>query len=151
MISSHLSLELISRNACADLHEEDDAHEDGEGGGHAVVLLDRAAAAEEGDEEDDAADDDEEDRRVEELVAEEVEILRVSTLDHSSSHNQEQAGELEGKSDANKLNLILQPWCDELRKTKFIFKTELTAKRRLKRKRLYLTHLMLVSMIRKSR
>ena len=84
-----------------------------------MVLLDRAAAAEEGDEEDDAADNDEEDRRVEELVAEEVEILRVRALDHSSSHNQEQAGELEGKSDANKLNLILQPWCDELRKSKF--------------------------------
>ena len=119
MVSIHLSLELISGNACADLHEKDDAHEDGEGGGHAVVLLDRAAAAEEGDEEDDAADDDEEDRRVEELVAEEVEVLRVRALDHSSSHNQEQAGELEGKSDGKKLNLILQPWCDELRKSKF--------------------------------
>ena len=141
MISSHLSLELVSGNACADLHEEDDAHEDGEGGGHAVVLLDRAAAAEEGDEEDDAADDDEEDRRVEELVAEEVEVLRVRALDHSSSHNQKQARELGGKkSDGKKLNLILQPWC--------VFKTELTAKRRLKRKRLYLTHLMLVSIFR---
>ena len=88
MISIHLPLELISRNARADLHEEDDAHENGEGGRHAVVLLDRAAAAEEGDEEDDAADDDEEDRRVEELVAEEVEVLRVRALDHSSGHNQ---------------------------------------------------------------
>ena len=97
MISIHLPLELVSRNACADLHEEDDAHEDGEGGRHAVVLLDRAAAAEEGDEEDDAADDDEEDGRVEELVAKEVEILRVRALDHSSGHNQEQAGELGGK------------------------------------------------------
>ena len=61
-----------------------------------MVLLDRAAAAEEGDEEDDAADNDKEDGRVEELVPEEVEVLRVSTLDHSSSHNQEQAGELGG-------------------------------------------------------
>ena len=89
MISIHLSLELISRNARADLHEEDDAHENGEGGRHAVVLLDRAAAAEEGDKKDDAADDDEEDGRVEELVAKEVEVLRVRALDHSSSHNQE--------------------------------------------------------------
>ena len=88
MISIHLSLEFISRNACADLHKKDDAHEDGEGGRHAVVLLDRAAAAKEGDEEDDAADDDEEDGRVEELVAKEVEILRVRALDHSSGHNQ---------------------------------------------------------------
>ena len=94
MISIHLPLEFISRNARADLHEEDDAHEDGEGGRHAVVLLDRAAAAKEGDEEDDAADDDEEDGRVEELVAKEVEILRVRALDHSSSDNQEQSREL---------------------------------------------------------
>ena len=94
MISIHLSLELISRNACADLHEEDDAHEDGEGGGHAVVLLDRAAAAEEGDEEDDAADDDEEDGGVEELVPEEVEVLGVGTLDHSPYHYQEKARKL---------------------------------------------------------
>ena len=94
MISIHLPLELISRNARADLHEEDDAHEDGEGGRHAVVLLDRAAAAEEGDEEDDAADDDEEDGGVEELVTEEVKVLGVGTLDHTAHHYQEQARKL---------------------------------------------------------
>ena len=91
MVSIHLSLELISGNACADLHEEDDAHEDGEGGGHAVVLLDRAAAAEEGDEEDDAPDNDEEDRSGEELVAEEVEVLTVGSLNAPTSHNQEES------------------------------------------------------------
>ena len=88
-------LEFVSSNPSSDLHEEDDAQEDGEGEGHAVVLLDGAAAAEEGDEEDDAADDDEEDGRVEELVAQEVEVLAVHPLDHATSHDQAQARELE--------------------------------------------------------
>ena len=87
--SYHLSLQLISSNASPDLHEEDDAHEDGKGGRHAVVLLDRPAAPEEGNEEDDAANDDEEDGGVEELVPKEVKVLGVSTLDHSTHHYQE--------------------------------------------------------------
>ena len=54
-----------------------------------MVLLDRPAAPEEGNEEDDAANDDEEDGGVEELVTEEVKVLGVSTLDHSTHHYQE--------------------------------------------------------------
>ena len=59
-----------------------------------MVLLDRPAAPKEGDEEDDAADDDEEDGGVEELVAEEVEVLGVGTLDHSPHHYQQKARKL---------------------------------------------------------
>ena len=59
-----------------------------------MVLLDRPAATEEGNEEDDAADDDEEDGGVEELVPEEVEVLGVGTLDHSTHHYQEKARKL---------------------------------------------------------
>ena len=90
----HLGLELVGRDTCSDLHEEDDPEEDGEGEGHAVVLLDGSAAPEEGHKEDDAADDDEEDRRGEELVAQEVEVLAVGSLDHSASHYEEQPGQL---------------------------------------------------------
>ena len=71
-----------------------------------MVLLDGAAAAEEGDEEDDAADDDEEDGRVEELVAEEVEVLAVHALDHAASHDQAQARELEATEGVSVGSLI---------------------------------------------
>ena len=86
----HLGLELVGRDTCTDLHEEDDPEEDGEGEGHAVVLLDGSAAPEESNKEDDAADDDEEHRSGEELVSQEVEVLAVSSLDHAASHYEEQ-------------------------------------------------------------
>ena len=85
----------VGPDAGAQLEEEYEGEEHGEGDGHAVVFLDGAAAAEEGDEEDDAADDDEEDGRVEELVAEEVQVLAVHALDHAARHDQAQARELE--------------------------------------------------------
>ena len=87
-------LEFVSSNPCPDLHEEDDAQEDGEGEGHAVVLLDGTATPEEGNEEDDAAHDDQEHGGGEELVTEKIEILGVGSLNNSSSHNQEQPREL---------------------------------------------------------
>ena len=59
-----------------------------------MVLLDCAAAPEECDKEDDATDDDEEDGGVEELVAEEVKILGVGTLDDSPHHYQKKARKL---------------------------------------------------------
>ena len=59
-----------------------------------MVLLDGTTAPEEGDEEDDAPDNDEEDRSGEELVAEEVEVLTVGSLNDPTSHNQEESWEL---------------------------------------------------------
>ena len=90
----HLGLELVGRDTCSDLHEEDDPQEDGEGEGHAVVLLDGSATSEESHKEDDAADNDEEDRSGEELVAQKVEVLAVGSLDNPASHYEEQPGEL---------------------------------------------------------
>ena len=75
--SPYLGLQFVGGDTCPDLHQEDDAEEDGEGEGHAVVLLDGTTTAEEGDEEDDASDNDEEDRNGEEPVAEEVQVLTV--------------------------------------------------------------------------
>ena len=92
-----LMFESVGGNTRTDLHQEDDAEEDGEGEGHAVVLLDGAAAPEEGHEEDDAADDDEEDGGGEELVPEEVEVLAVGALHHAARHDQEQARQLTWK------------------------------------------------------
>ena len=89
--SPYLGLQFVGGDTCPDLHQEDDAEEDGEGEGHAVVLLDGTTAAEERDEEDDASDNDEEDRSGEELVAEEVQVLTVGSLDDTSSHDQEQS------------------------------------------------------------
>ena len=89
--SPYLGLQFVGGNTRPDLHHEDDAEEDGEGEGHAVVLLDGTTAPEEGDEEDDASDNDEEDRSGEELVAEEVQVLTVGSLDDTSSHDQEQS------------------------------------------------------------
>ena len=51
-------LQLVCNNPRSDLHQEDDAKEDGEGESHAVVLLDSAAATEEGDEKYNATHDD---------------------------------------------------------------------------------------------
>ena len=87
-------LQFVSSNSCPDLHQEDDAQEDGEGEGHAVVLLDGAATPEEGHEEDDAAHDDQEHGGGEELVSEKIEILGVGSLNNSSGDNQEQPREL---------------------------------------------------------
>ena len=94
-LHAHLLAHHVRPDACAQLQQEYEGEEHGEGDGHAVVLLDGAAAAEEGDEEDDAADDDEEDGRVEELVAQEVEVLTVHALDHAARHDQAEAGELQ--------------------------------------------------------
>ena len=110
----HLGLELVGRDTCSDLHEEDNSEEDGEGEGHAVVLLDGSTAPEESHKEDDAADDDEEDRRGEELVAQEVEVLAVGSLDNSASHYEEQPGQLKHQT----LHLTLKereegPHCKE--------------------------------------
>ena len=96
-------LESVGGNTRADLHQEDDAEEDGEGEGHAVVLLDGAAAPEEGHEEDDAADDDEEDGGGEELVPEEVEVLAVGALHHAARHDQEQARQLTRKQSMRRI------------------------------------------------
>ena len=87
----------VGPDAGAQFQEEDEGEQHGEGDGHAVVLLDGAATAEEGDEEDDAADDDEEDGRVEEAVAEEVQVLTVHALDHPASHDQAEARQLRRK------------------------------------------------------
>ena len=89
--SPYLGLQFVGGDTCPDLHQEDDAEEDGEGEGHAVVLLDGTTTPEEGDEEDDASDNDEEDRSGEELVTEEVQVLTVGSLDYTSSHDQEQS------------------------------------------------------------
>ena len=85
---THLLPHHVCADAGAEFEEEDEGEEHRERDCHAVVLLDGAAAAEEGDEEDDAADDDEEDGRVEELVAQEVEVLTVHALDHPARHDQ---------------------------------------------------------------
>ena len=87
-------LQFVSSDPSPDLHEEDDAQEDGEGEGHAVVLLDGTATPKEGNEEDDAAHDDQEHGGGEELVSEEVEILGIGALNNSSRDNQEQTREL---------------------------------------------------------
>ena len=56
-----------------------------------MVLLDGTTAPKESNKEDDAAHNDQEDRGGEELVTQEVKILTVGTLNHSTSHNQEQS------------------------------------------------------------
>ena len=86
--------QFVSCDPCPDLHQEDDAQEHSKGEGHAVVLLNSAAAPEEGDKENNAAHDNQEDRGGEELVTQEVKILTVGTLNHSTSHNQEQSWKL---------------------------------------------------------
>ena len=52
---SHLRFESVSCNSCPNLHEEDDAKQDGEGESHAVVLLDRTAASKECNKENNAS------------------------------------------------------------------------------------------------
>ena len=52
---SHLRFESVSCNSCPNLHEEDDAEQDGEGESHAVVLLDRTAASKECNKENNAS------------------------------------------------------------------------------------------------
>jgi len=91
----HLVLEPVGCDAGPDLHEEDDAQQHGKGQGHARILLDGSAAPEESDEEDDAADHDEEDGRVEEVVAQEVQVLTVGSLNDSTGYNQHQTGKRE--------------------------------------------------------
>ena len=63
----HLCAHHVRADAGAELEEEDEGEEHGEGDGHAVVLLDGAAAPEERHEEDDAAHHHQQHRRVEEL------------------------------------------------------------------------------------
>ena len=89
--SPYLGLQCVGGDTHPDLHQEDDAEEDGEGEGHAVVLLDGSTASKEGYEEDDATDDDEEDRSGEELVTKEVQVLTVCSLDYPSCHYEEQS------------------------------------------------------------
>ena len=64
---THLCAHHVRPDAGAELEEEDEGEEHGEGDGHAVVLLDGAAAPEERHEEDDAAHHHQQHRRVEEL------------------------------------------------------------------------------------
>ena len=59
-----------------------------------MVLLDGAAAAEEGDEEDDATHHHQQDRRVEEGVAQEVQVVAVDALDDASGNDQSQTRDL---------------------------------------------------------
>ena len=60
-----------------------------------MILLDGPTATKEGDKEDDTSDNDEEDRGREELISQEVKILTVGSLHHSSYHNEKQTWELE--------------------------------------------------------
>ena len=60
-----------------------------------MVLLDGAAAAEEGDAEDDASNHHQQHGRVEELIAQKVQVLAVSTLDHPTCNDQGQTGNLQ--------------------------------------------------------
>ncbi len=84
----------VNGDGAADLHDEDDAEEDGEGDGHALVLLDGAAAAEEGHDEDEEAHADDQEGRVQEVVAQEVQVLPVRALDHGAGDDQHQTGQL---------------------------------------------------------
>ena len=52
---SHLRFESVSCNSCPNLHEEDDAEQDGEGESHAVVFLDRTTASKECNKENNAS------------------------------------------------------------------------------------------------
>lgn len=92
--NTHIIPGGVGADPAADLDEEDDREEDGEGQGHAVGLLDRAAAPEEGDDEDEAAHGDQQDGRVEHLRAEKVEVLRVDALDHRAGDDQNQSCQL---------------------------------------------------------
>ena len=91
---NNLRLESVGSNTSSYLHQKDDSQQHSEGEGHAVVFFDGAAASEESHEEDDATNNDEEDRGGEELVSEEVKILTVGSLHHSSSHDQKQSWQL---------------------------------------------------------
>jgi hypothetical protein len=62
-----------------------------------VVLLECAAASRESYNKKDATKDNQEYRDVEDLVAEEVEVLRVGALDEASNDDQEEAEHLERK------------------------------------------------------
>ena len=63
-----------------------------------MVFLDGPAAAEKSDEENDASDHHQQHGSVEEGVAQEIQIVAVHALDHTSGHNQGQAGNLKVES-----------------------------------------------------
>ena len=86
-----LALQLVGGNPGSNLHQEDDSQQDGEGEGHAVALLDCTAASEESNKENYASNNDEKDRSGEESISKEVQILAVSSLDNSSSDDEEEA------------------------------------------------------------
>lgn len=60
-----------------------------------MVLLDGATTTEKGDEKYHTTHNDQQNRRVEEGVAQKVQIVAVNTLDHAASDDERQPGDLE--------------------------------------------------------
>lgn len=97
-----LAPQHISGNSGTKFDQEDESQQHSEGHSHAVVLPHGSAAAEEGHSEDDASDHDEKDRGVEELIAQEVQVLAVHALDDSSGDDQRQTRNLEDEKDGRR-------------------------------------------------
>ena len=87
---THLAFQFVGSNPSTYLHQEDDAQQEGEGEGHAVVLLDCSTTSKEGNEKDDAANNDKKHGGREESITKEIKVLAVSSLDNSTSDNEEE-------------------------------------------------------------
>ena len=91
---SYLRPHQVCGDSGAQFDDEDESQQHGEGDGHAVVLLDGPTTPEEGDAEDDASNHHKQHGRVEKLITQKVQVLTVSTLDHTARDDQGQTSDL---------------------------------------------------------